>query len=114
LFSPTLLLSNFLTCTYFNAHIIFNYIISFACNPNTLYSFTLLILVSLKLKEFNIPILDKLGHAIIITSTIYFDMGRVNKFVNNANSMMSIKASCCFFIHMNVKEFKSKIHLMKF
>ncbi len=80
MFPPTLLLSNFLTCTYFNAHIIFNYIISFACNSNTLYSFTLLILISLKLKEFNIPSLDKLGHAIIIISTICFDISRVNKF----------------------------------
>jgi hypothetical protein len=28
--------------------------------------------------------------------------------------VMEIMASCYFFIHMNVKEFKSKIHLMKF
>jgi hypothetical protein len=27
---------------------------------------------------------------------------------------MVIMASCCFIIHMNVKEFKPKIHLMKF
>jgi hypothetical protein len=27
---------------------------------------------------------------------------------------MTIMASYCFSIHMNVKEFKSKIHLMKF
>jgi hypothetical protein len=27
---------------------------------------------------------------------------------------MAIMASYCFFIHMNVKEFKPKIHLMKF
>jgi hypothetical protein len=27
---------------------------------------------------------------------------------------MSIMANHCFFIHMNVKEFKTKIHLMKF
>jgi hypothetical protein len=27
---------------------------------------------------------------------------------------MEIMASYCFFIHMNVKEFKPKIHLMKF
>jgi hypothetical protein len=27
---------------------------------------------------------------------------------------MVIMASYCFFIHMNVKEFKPKIHLMKF
>jgi hypothetical protein len=25
---------------------------------------------------------------------------------------MEIMANCCFFIHMNVKEFKPKIHLM--
>jgi hypothetical protein len=27
---------------------------------------------------------------------------------------MTIMANYCFFIHMNVKEFKPKIHLMKF
>jgi hypothetical protein len=27
---------------------------------------------------------------------------------------MAIMASYCFLIHMNVKEFKPKIHLMKF
>ncbi len=27
---------------------------------------------------------------------------------------MAIMVSCCFFIHMNGKEFKPKIHLMKF
>jgi len=27
---------------------------------------------------------------------------------------MVIMASCCFFIHMNVKEFKQKFYLMKF
>jgi len=28
--------------------------------------------------------------------------------------VMAIRESYCFFIHMNVKEFKPKIHLMKF
>jgi hypothetical protein len=27
---------------------------------------------------------------------------------------MTIMANCSFFIHMNVKEFKTKIHLIKF
>jgi hypothetical protein len=27
---------------------------------------------------------------------------------------LAIKESYCFFIHMNVKKFKKKIHLMKF
>ncbi len=27
---------------------------------------------------------------------------------------MEIMTSCCFFIHTNVKEFKPRIHLMKF
>jgi hypothetical protein len=27
---------------------------------------------------------------------------------------MAIIVSCSFFIHMNVKEFKTKIHLIKF
>jgi hypothetical protein len=37
----------------------------------------------------------------------------INIYVSSFKAM-TIIASYCFFIHMSVKEFKQKIHLMKF
>jgi len=42
------------------------------------------------------------------------NQNRKNIYVLPFKITMAIMASCCFFIHMNVKEFKPKIHLINF
>jgi hypothetical protein len=53
--------------------------------------------------------MNKKGHQIIKKN----NQNWINIYVLSFKAM-AIMATDCFFIHMNVKEFKPKIHLMKF
>ncbi len=66
IFPPTLLLSNFLICTYFR-HRIFFIIFFQASNFNTLYTFKILVLQNFELEKFACVLLKILNPKILFT-----------------------------------------------